>query len=413
MIWLFFTRNWKDIEKDLFNDEDIETLTSVEQINVESNIKRLYQSLGSRCRVDNSLPKLITAEHEKYLRQCLTYLPAGYVNLDASRTWMCYWIVHSLSLLEVELPEQQLNNIVDFIGKCQCPTGGFGGGPGQLPHLATTYAAVNISLLCNRVGLQSFLWSLRSPEGAFCMHRDGEVDIRGTYCALAVATLTNIATNKLFKVLRNGFCQTYEGGFSGCPGMEAHGGYTFCGLASLFLLNRIRLCDVKSLLRWLVNRQMKYEGGFQGRTNKLVDGCYSFWQAASFPLLHKFLTEQDGCEPEDVLFNRAALQEYILICCQHYDGGLLDKPGKPRDTYHTCYTISGLSIAQHSLNGKLYILGTQNNKVAETNPIFNIKPHLAMKAVSYFSGQGFSKTIAVRWRKPKNRRDIDTKIFVF
>lgn len=76
--------------------------------------------------------------------------------------------------------------------------------------------------------------------------------------------------------------------------MEAHGGYTFCGLASLFLLNRVRLCDVKSLLRWLVNRQMKYEGGFQGRTNKLVDGCYSFWQAASFPLLHKFLTEGGG-----------------------------------------------------------------------------------------------------------------------
>lgn len=71
----------------------------------------------------------------------------------------------------------------------------------------------------------------------------------------------------------------------------------------------------------------------------------------------------DGSEPDDLLFNRAALQEYILICCQHYDGGLLDKPGKPRDTYHTCYTISGLSIAQHSLNGKLYILGTQNNKV--------------------------------------------------
>ncbi|KRT79144.1 hypothetical protein AMK59_6623 [Oryctes borbonicus] len=74
-----FTRNWKDIEIDLFNDEGIETLTSVEQINVESNIKRLYQSLGSRCRVDNSLPKLITAAHEKYLKQCLTYLPAGYV----------------------------------------------------------------------------------------------------------------------------------------------------------------------------------------------------------------------------------------------------------------------------------------------------------------------------------------------
>ena len=58
-------------------------------------------------------------------------------------------------------------------------------------------------------------------------------------------------------------CQTYEGGFSGCPGMEAHGGYTFCAVATLILLNRERLIDVKALARWLVFRQMPLEGGFQ------------------------------------------------------------------------------------------------------------------------------------------------------
>lgn len=43
-------------------------------------------------------------------------------------------------------------------------------------------------------------------------------------------------------------CQTYEGGFSGCPGLEAHGGYTFCGLAALVLLQKGHLCDIQSLL---------------------------------------------------------------------------------------------------------------------------------------------------------------------
>lgn len=43
-------------------------------------------------------------------------------------------------------------------------------------------------------------------------------------------------------------CQTYEGGFSGCPGLEAHGGYAFCGLASLVLLQKGHLCDVQALL---------------------------------------------------------------------------------------------------------------------------------------------------------------------
>lgn len=43
-------------------------------------------------------------------------------------------------------------------------------------------------------------------------------------------------------------CQTYEGGFSGTPGMEAHGGYTFCGLAALTLLHAHHLCDTPALL---------------------------------------------------------------------------------------------------------------------------------------------------------------------
>jgi len=43
-------------------------------------------------------------------------------------------------------------------------------------------------------------------------------------------------------------CQTYEGGFAGCPGLEAHGGYSFCGLAALVMLGRQHLCDVRALL---------------------------------------------------------------------------------------------------------------------------------------------------------------------
>lgn len=43
-------------------------------------------------------------------------------------------------------------------------------------------------------------------------------------------------------------CQTYEGGFAGYPGLEAHGGYTFCGAAALMLLNSLHLCDLKALL---------------------------------------------------------------------------------------------------------------------------------------------------------------------
>lgn len=34
-------------------------------------------------------------------------------------------------------------SVCQFLELCQSPEGGFGGGPGQYPHLAPTYAAVN------------------------------------------------------------------------------------------------------------------------------------------------------------------------------------------------------------------------------------------------------------------------------
>ena len=34
-------------------------------------------------------------------------------------------------------------------------------------------------------------------------------------------------------------CQTYEGGFGGEPGNEAHGGYNFCTLAGLLILGKV------------------------------------------------------------------------------------------------------------------------------------------------------------------------------
>lgn len=36
----------------------------------------------------------------------------------------------------------------------------------------------------------------------------------------------------------------------------------------------------------------------------------------------------------------------MTFSCQDHRGGLLDKPGKSRDFYHTCYTLSGLALAQ-------------------------------------------------------------------
>jgi protein farnesyltransferase subunit beta len=121
-------------------------------------------------------------------------------------------------------------------------------------------------------------------------------------------------------------CQTYEGGFGGDPGHEAHGGYVFCAFAALVILGQasqgqadlealevcvcVRACVCVPLKAaseryravrcrtqaWLCNRQMPVEGGFQGRTNKLVDGCYSFWQVGG-PCTCRHAGRQAGSHP--------------------------------------------------------------------------------------------------------------------
>ncbi|XP_066254883.1 protein farnesyltransferase subunit beta [Euwallacea similis] len=374
------------------------TKTTQEQILVEENVLKKYEDLHTQLRVNSDLPELLKEQHKKFLSDSLVYLSSNYECLDASRPWICYWILHPLSLLGVRLDDGYKSRIAQFLGKCQSSSGGFGGGPGQYPHLAPTYAAVNALVILgteeaykviDRSKLYKFLKSIKQPDGSFAMHIGGEIDIRGAYCALSVASMTNIMTDELVDNTAHWIvsCQTYEGGFAGCPGLEAHGGYAFCGLAALVILNKGHLCHTQSLLRWLVQKQMRLEGGFQGRTNKLVDSCYSFWQGGAFPLIYSLLAKE-GLTPKGHLFDERALQEYILICCQNLQGGLVDKPGKPRDAYHTCYSLSGLSLAQHFLNQK-QVLGTYKNELASTHPLYNIRPDLARKALLYFHGLQF------------------------
>lgn len=277
------------------------------QREVEEIVLTIYKQFERKASNDPDLPILNRQVHTKLLHNWLVKLPKNYECLDASRPWLVYWILHSLWLLNDMPDDETLAQVVQFLKHCQHPLGGYGGGPCQLPHLGTTYAAVNaLSIIgsdeaydsIDRSSLQKYLWTSRDVDGSFALHKGGERDIRGAYCAISVAKLTNIYTDALFDKTAEWIvsCQTYEGGFAGSPGMEAHGGYAFCGIASLGLLNRTELCDVDALLRWCVNRQMRLEGGFQGRTNKLVDGCYSFWQGAILPIISAILAQGMYCQ---------------------------------------------------------------------------------------------------------------------
>jgi len=334
------------------------------------------------------------------LRKGVTALPRSYESLDASRPWLAFWILHSLELLNEPVPTEIANKVIDFLSLCQCKDGGYGGGPDQIAHLATTYAAVMaLSILgtekayasIDRKGLLNFFQRMKQSDGGFTMHVGGEVDIRGAYCCLAVATITNIFMEdpQLFDKTAEWVvsCQTYEGGFSACPDAEAHGGYTFCGVAALMLLGRQSLIHIDSLTKWLVFKQMRHEGGFQGRTGKLVDSCYSYWQAAVFSLLSMIDEKSKGDAKKRLpLYDPNALANYILICCQDHHGGLKDKPGKNRDYYHTCYALSGLAVAQQD--------GAKDAgefPLIPINPVYNISAEHYERANEYFKEQSIAK----------------------
>uniref|UniRef100_A0A8D0G6U0 Protein farnesyltransferase subunit beta n=1 Tax=Sphenodon punctatus TaxID=8508 RepID=A0A8D0G6U0_SPHPU len=337
-------------------------------------------------------------KHFHYLKRGLRQLTDAYECLDASRPWLCYWILHSLELLEEPIPESVASDMCQFLSRCQSPNGGFGGGPGQYPHLAPTYAAVNalciigteeaFTVINRSCPLLAFSYCCYSTDRSPWSLNSVSLNPRSAYCAASVASLTNIITPTLFEGTADWIarCQNWEGGIGGVPGMEAHGGYTFCGLAALVILKKEQSLNLKCLLRWVTSRQMRFEGGFQGRCNKLVDGCYSFWQAGLLPLLHRALHANGDptLSMTHWMFDQRALQEYILLCCQCPAGGLLDKPGKSRDFYHTCYCLSGLSIAQHFGSGDLLqelVLGVPENRLQPTHPVYNISPDKVVQAV--------------------------------
>ncbi|KAF8151351.1 terpenoid cyclases/protein prenyltransferase alpha-alpha toroid [Crassisporium funariophilum] len=359
-------------------------------------------------------PKLDKNAHMQFLvRNLVQGFPTRYISQDASQPWLMFWTVQAFSVLQVGLDPGNKQRVIDKVMAWQHPDGGFGGGPGQAAHLLPTYASVCSLAIAGRPGpgggwdqidrekLYQFFMSLKQKDGSFFVAHHSEVDVRGIYCLLVTATLLDILTPELVAGTSEfiASCQTYEGGFASAshpsyslgssllrnprpPLGEAHGGYTYCALASWVLLQPYLsslpesthkpTINLKNLLRWLVQMQgTEIElGGFKGRTNKLVDGCYSWWCGGSFALLEALgvggiqnadsdevpidTPDEPWSDIDDGLFNEKALQEYILYAGQHPAGGLRDKPPKNADSYHTLYCLSGLSLAQHHVFPSAY-----------------------------------------------------------
>ncbi|KAJ3202339.1 hypothetical protein HDU82_007429 [Entophlyctis luteolus] len=439
------------------DDDGVPTATSDLQIQTEEAVFSLLAEVQDPA--STAKLRLSREAHVRFLRAALTRLGSNYVSLDASRPWILYWTLHALDLLDYSPSESErsrsvarcvvffiqqpfrdsrASSAVNVLDRCQDRhRGGFGGGPGQFGHLATTYAAVHALAVIGtkeafdciqREKLYAWLLRLKQPDGSFVMHEGGEVDIRGSYCAASVCSLLGLLnptlTNNMGRFIAS--CQTYEGGMGALPGVEAHGGYTFCGLAALEILQETTLVNVDALIvrlffflmmmtvillkhatfpmqEWSVSRQMEWMGGLFPLLGAILARNSPNVTQISEDLDLKWLLNKG----ENFVLNGVvaecltdALQEYILVCCQAPKGGLRDKPGKHPDLYHSCYCLSGLSIVQHDymwnkqtadfLANDFLIgrsVGDPKNTLPTTHPVHNIRMEYVHQMKAYFASQ--------------------------
>ena len=384
----------------------------------------------------SSGPLLARAAHILYLRGVLESVggtPTGY---DATRVWLTYWSLaglDALGALEGDGLLEVRRACVSFLAQCQVAGGGFGGGPQQEAHAASTFAALASLALLTRDGglaiinvpaLSDFyarlrvvkeeggemavtssssdsLRNLSPPFGAFRVTRDGEADVRGAYCVAAGAALAGIPLlSPLFQGTATAIAGalSHEGGAAGEAGGEAHGGYTYCALAALELLgggwaadgvdinNPTRSTvqdagvDTRATLRWITRRQLVSEGGFAGRANKVVDACYTFWIGASAVIAG------GGGRGMPAPGARAAwvateTARYVLRAAQVGSGGFRDKPGKPPDAYHTCYSLAGLALGQWAGGADPE---DERDRLHDIHPLFGIRPVRLMEAAQFW-----------------------------
>lgn len=286
-------------------------------------------------------------------------LPEAYASLDSQRMMLLFFAASGLEMLG-GLHSVDCDQICNWIYEQQLgPThlgiAGFRGGPccrglsaASPPHMghevdgghiAMTYAALASLVVLGdnlaRVRVDDIVvgvCTLQNADGSWAAHVDGETDVRFSFCAAAICTILgawgSVHKDKAVDYILK--CQSHEGGFGMCPGLEAHGGSTYCALAALSLLNALgRINDREKTIQWCISLQST---GFQGRLNKDPDTCYSFWVGASLAIL--------GAS-EYISVDRS----YRFTCsCQYDKGGIAKSTALPPDPLHTYFGLLGLSL---------------------------------------------------------------------
>ncbi|CAG8483829.1 2741_t:CDS:2 [Paraglomus brasilianum] len=310
--------------------------------------------------------------HVMYFKRCMNYLPEPYTSNDTNRMTLAFFGLGGIDLLnkiETIYSPVQREQWIDWIYAQQILPDkdnpelnrqicGFRGSPfSGLPynpqgchesrfpfdaaHIAMTYTALCTLLILgddfsriDRDAIVNGLTYLQKDDGSFTQTYNGmESDMRFLYCACAISYMlkdfSGIDIGKCIEYIRRS--QGYDYGIAQKPGLESHGGSTYCAISALSLLNKIDegLISKDRTIFWLLSRQVS---GFQGRANKPEDTCYSFWIGASLKILGVF----------DLIDKEANRLFLSTTECHH--GGFSKWPDLVPDIMHAYMGIAGLSL---------------------------------------------------------------------
>ncbi|XP_059163268.1 geranylgeranyl transferase type-1 subunit beta-like [Physella acuta] len=316
-----------------------------------------------------SRDELLQKKHAVFFKRVLQVLPSQ--QLDTHRVSVAFFAISGLDVLEsLSDIEDKQNNIIQWIYSLQIQPDSAGSnykqcgfrGCSMLGHLydtekareqvipwdssniAMTYTSL-VSLLIlgddlsqvHKKAVIAGVRSLQQSDGSFISVLEGsEYDMRFVYCASCVCYIlddwSGMDVDKAVSYIVHSL--SYEGAFGQRPFNEAHGGSTFCAVASLVLMDRLHSAltetQLSRLKRWLLRRQ---ETGFTGRPNKPADTCYSFWVGATLQMLGVL-------DLSNVTFNRS----FVLSTQSQITGGFSKYPDHIPDPLHTYLGLCGLSL---------------------------------------------------------------------
>lgn len=311
---------------------------------------------------------MTTVKHIKYFEIFLNLLPSRLQREDSNKLLLVYCSTGGLELLNYTKFDKQF--ISNYLYKYLLKTGfrgslvQAGAGKYDVATLESTYSALCCLLLIgedyskriDRFGVCEYIRKLQVQDGSFWSFEDingdpfGRGDLRQCYLAVAVLRMLGFEPKEVIDVdgltefIRSK--QTFEGGLGDA---EAHGGLTFCGMATLSLLGKLDVVNKEKMIDWLVHRQISYEyeddtdiGGFNGRPNKYADTCYVYWCIATLKLL--------GAEH---LVNTARAQDYLVNVTQKGLGGFGKTDVDDADPFHSFLGLSALSILGYGGLGEL------------------------------------------------------------